>query len=492
MFTTFIACLGTETNSFANIPTGMNAFAQTLLDWGDATQKPANYATQPLHYWREQTEAKGGKVVESLSAYAQPGGTTTRKTYEQLRDYILHDAKQAGQIDILLLHMHGAMSAQGYVDCEGDLLQELRAICGPDTIIGVELDLHCSITSAILDSANIVITFKEYPHIDVMPRAVELFDLAWQAKAGDITPHTQMCDTHTVNLWRTPQSPVKEFVAHMQELEQQAGILSVSFAHGFPWQDVPDTSGKILVVTDNQPELGASTAKDLAQQVWRMKEDCIQTTVDMPEALAILQHADSQQLAGPIVFGDVADNAGAGAASDSTFALAALIDAKICDIAIGYIWDPQAVWLCEEGGIGATIQLRIGGKVGPESGQPVDVQVTVKAVVEDAQQDFGSSSMAMGKAIWVQAEHNLDIILVADRCQVMHPSGFGNFDIDLSAKKGVVVKSMQHFYAGFAPIASEVFYLACDGTVMPDFANIPFLSFTDAYWPKHLDLPEPA
>ena len=492
MFTTFIACLGTETNSFANIPTGMNAFAQTLLDWGDATQKPANYATQPLHYWREQAEAKGGKVVESLSAYAQPGGTTTRKTYEQLRDYILHDAKQAGQIDILLLHMHGAMSAQGYVDCEGDLLQELRAICGPDTIIGVELDLHCSITPAILDSANIVITFKEYPHIDVMPRAVELFDLAWQAKAGDITPHTQMCDTHTVNLWRTPQSPVKEFVAHMQELEQQAGILSVSFAHGFPWQDVPDTSGKILVVTDNQPELGASTAKDLAQQVWRMKEDCIQTTVDMPEALAILQQADSQQLAGPIVFGDVADNAGAGASSDSTFALAALIDAKTSDMAIGYIWDPQAVWLCEEGGIGATIQLRIGGKVGPESGQPVDVQVTVKAVVEEAQQDFGSSSMAMGKAIWVQAANNLDIVLVANRSQVLHPSGFANFGIDLSAKKGVVVKSMQHFYAGFEPLASEIYYLACGGAVMPDFANIPFQSFSDEYWPKHLDLPEPA
>jgi len=41
MYTTFMACLGTETNSFANIPTGMNAFAQTLLDWGDTTQKPS-------------------------------------------------------------------------------------------------------------------------------------------------------------------------------------------------------------------------------------------------------------------------------------------------------------------------------------------------------------------------------------------------------------------------------------------------------------------
>ena len=487
MYTTFIACLGTETNSFANIPTGMNAFAQTLLDWGDATQRPANYATQPLHYWREQTEAKGGRVVESLSAYAQPGGTTTRNTYEHLRDYILHDAKQAGQIDIVLLHMHGAMTADGYVDCEGDLLQGLRAICGPDTIIGVELDLHCSITPAILDNANLVITFKEYPHIDVMPRAVELFDLCWQAQAGYIKPHTQMCDTHAVNLWRTPQSPVKEFVSHMLELEQQDGILSVSFAHGFPWQDVPATSGKILVVTDNQPDLGATIARDLAQQVWHMKEQCVQDTVTISQAISILQTAQQ----GPIVFGDVADNAGAGAPSDATFALAGLIDAQISDMVIGYFWDPQAVWLCEEGGVGAVIKLRIGGKVGPASGQPVDIDVEVKAIVDDAQQDFGSSSIAMGKAVWVQAANNLDIVLVANRSQALHPSGFGNFDIDLSAKKGIVVKSMQHFYAGFAPLASEVYYLACDGAVMPDFANIDFQHFSDDYWPRNLDLDGP-
>ena len=488
MYTTFIACLGTETNSFASIPTGMNAFAETLLEWGGATDKPANYATQPLHYWREQTEARGGKVVESLSAYAQPGGTTTRQTYEQLRDYIVADAKQAGRVDLLLLHMHGAMTADGYLDCEGDLITQLRAIVGPDTIIGVELDLHCSITPAILHNADVVITFKEYPHIDVMPRAEELFDICWRAKAGEVKPVTALCDTHTVNLWRTPQSPVKEFVAHMQELEQQPDILSVSFAHGFPWQDVPATSGKMLVITDDQAELANSTAQQLAKEVWQMKEQCVQATLDLPTAVDLLLNAEQ----GPVVMGDVADNAGAGAASDSTFALKALIEAQVSDMLIGYIWDQQAVWLCEEAGVGAKLNLRIGGKVGLESGSPVDVMVEVKAIVAEAMQDFGSSSMPMGKAVWIQGPKQLDIVLVAQRSQALHPSGFENFAIDLSSKRGIIVKSMQHFYAGFAPIASEVHYLACEGAVMPNFATIPFQCFTDDYWPKHLDLPEPS
>lgn len=487
MYTTFIACLGTETNSFASIPTGMNAFAETLLEWSGATDKPANYATQPLHYWREQTEARGGRVIESLSAYAQPGGPTTRQTYEQLRDYILADAKQAGQVDMVLLHMHGAMTADGYEDCEGDLITKLRHIVGPDVVIGVELDLHCSITPAILDNADVVITFKEYPHIDVMPRAEELFDICWRTRAGEIKPVTAMCDTRTVNLWRTPQSPVKEFVAHMQELEQQPDILSVSFAHGFPWQDVPATSGKMLVITDDQANLASTTAKQLAKQVWQMKEQCIQATLDMPEAVDLLLNSEQ----GPVVMGDVADNAGAGAASDSTFALQAIIDAEVPDMLIGYFWDQQAVWLCEEAGVGASLQLRIGGKVGPESGQPVDVLVEVKAIVAEAMQDFGSSSVLMGKSVWVQGPNNLDIVLIAQRSQVLHPSGFENFAIDLACKRGIIVKSMQHFYAGFAPIASEVHYLACDGAVMPDFANILYQHFSDEYWPKNMDLPEP-
>lgn len=487
MYTTFIACLGTETNSFASIPTGMNAFSETLLEWGGATDKPANYATQPLHYWREQTEARGGQVIESLSAYAQPGGNTTRQTYEHLRDYILADAQKADAVDLVLLHMHGAMTADGYEDCEGDLITRLRAILGPDTVIGVELDLHCSITPAMVDNADVVITFKEYPHIDVMPRAKELFDICWRTRAGEFSPVTRMSDTHTVNLWRTPQPPVKEFVARMQALEQQPEVLSVSFAHGFPWQDVPATSGKMLVITDDQPGLAQALARELAIQVWQMKEECVQGTINIDEAVNLL--LASQQ--GLVVMGDVADNAGAGAASDSTFALQALINAKVPNMLIGYIWDPQAVWLCEEAGVGASLQLRVGGKVGPQSGQPVDVLVTVKAIVPEASQKFGSSSMTMGKAVWVQGPNELDMVLVAQRSQVLHPSGFENFDIDLSRKRGIIVKSMQHFYAGFEPIASEVHYLACDGAVMPDFANIPFCRFKADYWPKRTDLPEP-
>ena len=46
------------------------------------------------------------------------------------------------------------------------------------------------------------------------------------------------------------------------------------------------------------------------------------------------------------------------------------------------------------------------------------------------------------------------------------------------------MKSSQHFHAGFAPIASEVIHVATPGSIMPDYANIPYTKRAPNYWPK--------
>ena len=54
----------------------------------------------------------------------------------------------------------------------------------------------------------------------------------------------------------------------------------------------------------------------------------------------------------------------------------------------------------------------------------------------------------------------------------------------LDDKRIVVVKSSQHFYAGFAPIARDVRYCGAETGILRDFAFIPFKVFTRPYWPK--------
>ena len=478
---TFIACLGTETNSFSSMPTGLATFSDSMLHYGDATQHPPNTFSLPLHVWRRRTEEMQGQVVESLAAFATPAGVTVRSVYEELRDTILADLRKALPVDIVLLSMHGAMTAEGYDDCEGDTIARIREIVGPDVVIGVELDLHCSVTPQIVEQADAVVLFKEYPHIDVGERAEELFEICRATHAGEIKPVMAVHDMKMINKYRTPKEPMKTVVAEMQAAEGKDGVLSVSFAHGFPWQDVACTSSKMLVISDGDAAKATEVAQAFGKRIWDLRDDLVEPMLSIEGALDAIEANTEDK---PIVLADVADNAGGGAPSDSTFVLRGLLDRKMTGVMSCHYWDPVAVRFCEEAGEGGTLTLRLGGKCGPSSGDPVDVVATVNKIVQDGTQTFGDSTTPMGNVVWLSLQDGPDVILTTKRTQVFHPDSMYQLGIDPGSYRGIVVKSSQHFYAGFAPLACSVQYISGEGSIPPDFATIPFEKFNDDYWPK--------
>ena len=481
---TFIACLGTETNTFSSMPTGMQTFRDSMFFEGDATLNPPATFSLPLHVWKRKTEELHGTVVESLAAFATPSGVTVRQVYEDLRDQILNDLRMAGPVDIVLLAMHGAMTAEGYDDCEGDTLARVREIVGADVVVGVELDLHCSITPAITESADAVVLFKEYPHIDVGPRAEELFEICRATYTGEVKPVMAVHDLRMINMYRTPIEPMKTIVAEMRAAEGKNGVLSVSFAHGFPWQDVPGTSGKILVIANHDTAKAEATAKIFGQRIWGLRDDLVEPMLTIEQALDALQGSIAEK---PIVLADVADNAGGGAPSDSTFILRRLLDRALTGVMSCHYWDPVAVRFCQEAGEGNTLSLRLGGKCGPSSGDPVDIVATVNRIVENGTQTFGDSINQMGTVVWLSLKGGPDVIVNTKRTQVFHPDSLTQMGIDPGVYSGIVLKSTQHFYAGFAPIASSVHYISGEGTIRPDFATIPFKNFKNPYWPRVKD-----
>ena len=476
----FIACLGTETNTFSSLPTGEQTYRDTAVFDGDATRHAPNPFSLPLHIWRERAEAEGHEVIEGLCAFAQPGGRTIRRVYEAYCDRILDQARAALPLDLVLVNMHGAMVAEGYDDCEGDLLARLRAVAGPDAVLGGELDLHCHITSLMLEAATALVTYKEYPHIDIGERAEDLFRLCHDAAHGRTRPVMAAHDCRMISMWRTTAEPMQTFVADMKAREGSDGILAVSFGHGFPWGDVAEVGAKTLVVADGDEGKAAALAADLGARLWAMREETRPTAVGIDEAIDRALALDG----GPVVLADVSDNAGGGAPSDSTFILERLIARGVGDAASGLYWDPVAVRFCMEAGEGAALRLRIGGKCGPDSGNPVDLAVTVERIVTGAKQTFGAARNRIGDAVWVRAEGGLDLVLNTVRTQVFHPDAFTAVGLDPASKKIVVVKSTQHFHAGFAPIAKEILYVAAPGAIAPDFAAIPYTKLAKPYWPR--------
>ena len=483
----FFATLATETNTFSPIPTGRAAFMDRAYFRTEGSLQPPMLGNIALIAWRGLATANNHTIVESICASAEPAGTTLRLVYEELRDQITTDLKAAmtngAPVDIVLLCMHGAMVADGYDDCEGDTLAHVRAIVGPNAIVGIELDLHCHLTELMRTSANAIITYKEYPHIDVAERAAELYALCTAAKRGEIHPVTAYHDCRMVTMWRTPVEPMKSFVQRMQSLEGQEGILSVSFGHGFPWGDVPEVGAKMIVIADGNMAKAQTLADELGQEIWDMRERTATHHDSIDDAIDAALAAEKF----PIVLADVADNAGGGAPSDSTAILARLVARGVESVATGCYWDPIAVQFCIEAGVGASFDLRIGGKCGTASGQPVDLHVTVRAISQSHSQGGLSGGRAQfGPSAWVHA-NGIDLILTTKRGQVFNPDAFTGLGCTLSDKRIVVVKSTQHFYAGFAPIAAQVRYVSAPGAIAPDYASIAFTKRTTPYWPRVAD-----
>jgi len=457
----------TETNVFSPLPTGLRDFV--VARSSDPLEASAVPIGTVFARWADAVTAAGGSYEQGLYAFATPAGRTTRAAYETLRDSLLEDLHAALPVNGVLLNLHGQMVADGYLDCETDLVARARRLVGNDAKIGVLLDPHSDLPDELVEAADVIVIYKEYPHVDVDLRGDELASLIIGAASDQIAPTMATFDCRMIGLYPTPREPMRSFVDRLQSAEQQAGMLSVSLMHGFPWGDSPATGTRMLVVSDGNRESAATLAAELGREFFSLRHDvCLQAT----EMTVALDHALSVATSsGPVVLADISDNAGGGAASDSTFILQELLERKVEDAALAMLWDPIAVQQAFAVGVGSQLTLRLGGKMGPTSGRPLDLTVRVRGLVEDLvmhmPQTNGSSGIPCGDCACLSCG-GVDIVVSSMRQQAVGLDVFTAFGIDPSQRQLLIVKSMNHFYAAFAPIATEVVYMSSPGALNLD------------------------
>ena len=83
----------------------------------------------------------------------------------------------------------------------------------------------------------------------------------------------------------------------------------------------------------------------------------------------------------------------------------------------------------------------------------IQSDVRIGKIAPDATQRFGEGTSQLGDSVALHAENGIDIVAVSHRTQTFSPDVFTNVGIDPTEKQILIVKSMQHFHAGFAPIA---------------------------------------
>jgi microcystin degradation protein MlrC len=474
----FTAALGLEANTFLPLPTSYQAFVEKLyLPPGQQQARPSH---QTAACW---VAAECGKrdhfeVIAGPCYAAQPGGAATRAAYERMREEILDHLKGALPVDGIVFNLHGAMVAQGYDDCEGDLIERARALAGKSCVIGVELDPHCNLTEKRCRLADVIVLFKEYPHTDFAERGEEVVDLVCRAIRGAIKPKMSLYDCRLIASFPTTIQPMRGLVDKVKTMEGKDRVLSISIGHGFPYGDVPESGARVLVITDDAKAHGDRVAAEIGRELIALREQAAPPFYAVDGAI----DAALAEPRGPVVIADTADNAGGGAPSDNTTFVHRLIARGVEGAAVAPIWDPLAVRFAFEAGEGARLPFRFGGKTAKASGPPVDAEVEILRCVNDARQTFAGATVPIGDAAAIRMG-GVEAVLISNRAQAMGIDLFSNVGIDPTRRRILVVKSNQHFYAAFSQIATKVLYAEADGPLPRDYRKLPWQRVQRPIWP---------
>jgi microcystin degradation protein MlrC len=476
----FVGGLFQETNDFSPVPTGLASFAELVwLPAGDSARPPADVNLLGYRGAYERAQERGLVVIPGPYRCAIPAARAGAPTWSALKSEMLESIRAALPLDLVFLFLHGAMAAEGVDDCEGELLAAVRAIVGPRTAVGVVCDLHGNVTAAMVEHADIVAACKEYPHTDFAEESARVLDLLVEQAGERVRPTSVALRVPLFTIAPTTAGPFKNFVTRMRAAERDAEVLSVSAFHGFFGSDHPDAGASIVVTTNDNYDLAQRYAQQLARDFVQSVESIGQLGVGLHEALAIVQLEP-----GTVVIADRSDNTGGGAGGDSTVILAEMLRRGIENAILGMLWDPVAADFCAMAGEGARLRLRLGGKVGPLSGAPLDVDATVVRVGLDLKQAFfgrGEPDLSMGRSALLRIE-GVDVVVSSVRQQVFSRHVFESHGVDLTSYKVIVVKSTQHFYEAFAPLG-RVVYCDLPGTCAMDFSALPYRRLTRPIWP---------
>ena len=338
--------------------------------------------SSPMVALRRRAEADELTVIEGTATWAEPGGLIQRQAYEGAARRNPRPAAAALPVDAVILGLHGAMVAQGYDDCEGDLLARVRAIVGPDV-----RDRRRTRSAQPFDAE----ARRRGGHPGVLPRIpAHRFLRARRAcgrsrrcaaARGEIRPVMSTFDCRMIAVLPTSREPMRSFVDRIKALHGKDGVLSVSVIHGFMAADVPEMGTQHPRRHRQRPRQGRRAGQDARHGAVRhAREGRDDDGRRRATASTRRSRRASANPAKPAVIADVWDNPGGGVAGDGTVVLRQLIERGIGRVGVATIWDPIAVTFCHAAGEGAVIDLRFGGKAGPLAGEPIDARVRVLKV----------------------------------------------------------------------------------------------------------------
>jgi len=311
-------------------------------------------------------------------------GTVSTASFDAILNDLISQLKAASpRYEGIFLVNHGAMVVQAYRAGDAEVARRIRQAMGPNFPIIVTNDFHGNVAPGLVENSDVLITYKEYPHVDRKERGVQAATIMAQILSGKVKPVQALVKPPMFfNLVHQNSFTgyMKEIVAESRRLEREnPKILAVSFPGGYQWADVEWMGPSAIVVTDNDKALAQREAQRLSDMLYAKRDTFIFNPPDTATAVRMAMESDKA----PVVLMDTGDNIGGGSMGDSTFFLAEFLRQKTKGWAMS-LSDPGAVKLATESGVGGRFDAAVGAKRDKLHGEPVRITGVVRSIGKDA------------------------------------------------------------------------------------------------------------
>jgi microcystin degradation protein MlrC len=466
-----IAEVKQEVSTFNPAPSGLADFrfsyGENVLSIHDG--KPMEVGGAMSVFREAGVEMVGLFSARSITS----AGTLAADAWNEIARQFLDAVATAPEADGIYFSMHGAMCAANEVDPEGYLLQETRRIVGEDIPIVVSLDLHGIVTDRMLQHADAVTMFHTYPHRDFFETGARAARLLLRILQEGVKPVTAMVRIPALvrgDEMITDKGLIGGRIRESQAIEASPGGLSAGMFWGNPFTDVPDLCSNSLVITDGDEERARTEAIGLAERFWADRARMQAPLVRIDEAIE-----QARSARGTVIMVDAADAPSSGASGDSNAILRGLIERDYPGSSLSPIVDAPAVERALQAGIGATIEVTLGGTVDPARFTPLPVRAVVRMLSDGrfVNESHGTEWYSGNTAVLQVGKHVIvttsRAVSLYDRSLFLaHGQDPQRFDI-------VVQKSPHCQYQFFEAWADRLIGVDAPGSTS---ANLPYLGHT--------------
>ena len=425
-----IAGIGIESSTFSPARTHEEAFHARV---GDSI-----FGRYP--FFAEDAEIRNrAEWIPTFLGKSLPGGIVTKEAYESMISKTLAMLEANKPYDGLWFDIHGAMSVEGLVDAEGDLIKRIREVIGSDVLISTSMDLHGNVSEELAYHSDLITCYRLAPHEDALEsKARSITNLLDRLESGNGKPKYKAWIPVPILLpgekTSTRIEPGKSLYAEIPSVESLEGVIDAAIWVGYAWADEPRNHAIVMAYGDDKEQV-TQGAEKLANHFWDVRHEFefVAPTTTFEESIKLALKSENK----PYIISDMGDNPTAGGAGDVTWTLQEILkrdEFKSADgpsLIYASIPGPELIEKAIKVGVGGNVKAKVGASVDDRYAPPIELEGKITAIKE------GDRDAEIEVVVQVGS---VNVIVTKKRKPYHHERDFTDLDLEPRTADIVIVK----------------------------------------------------